>query len=111
MERRGSWLDSHGEDEGPGRRCWDHRSLHGADRAGPGFTRRRAAVEPSARMLTSMISVSADNDALNVRDRMIPTRVIVPITYEATARIAVDQPVKNPLERSACSPRKEMPTA
>lgn len=33
------------------------------------------------------------------------------MTYEATARIAVDHLVKSPLERSACSPRKEMPIA
>ena len=47
MERRGSRLDSHGEDEGPGRRCWDHRSLHGADRAGPGFM--SSSSEPGGR--------------------------------------------------------------
>ena len=37
MERRGSWLDSHGEDEGPGCRCWDPGLLVSARRGSRGL--------------------------------------------------------------------------
>ena len=37
MERRGSWLDSHDEDVGPGRRCWDPGLLVSARRGSRGL--------------------------------------------------------------------------